>query len=113
MSATPAFQSVSVAVPTYGVGEDMAIVLDGLVLVSSKSHPTCWRRVEQGECSCEGFIFTGRCRHIGVAKVAEEMDRLSAVPESERCACGQSPYTLVMDGQRFCALCAPRLEVVR
>lgn len=98
-------------IPTYGVGDDLVILLGKTALVSSKSKPGTWREVDvvRHLCECPAFIgipgkFEGRghCRHVDAVKTAEEMDRASAQPIPNRCvSCG----TEVNAGVLRCVSC--------
>lgn len=76
MSALPAVPTI----PTFGVGDDLVILLDALALVSSKSTPGAWRPVDLADhlCGCPAFVGIpgkfegrGRCRHVDAVRAAE------------------------------------------
>ena len=53
-------------------GETIIPLDDGYVLIASKSRPGAWYQIHDGECSCPGFHYRGRCRHIAAVIQAQQ-----------------------------------------
>ena len=62
------------------IDSERVIYLGPCVLIASKSDPGAWHVIEDGRCTCKGFEIHGRCRHVPVAALAMELDRLTAAP---------------------------------
>ena len=50
------------------VGTERTIDLGYATLVASASEPGSWHEVRDGRCTCPGFAYRGRCRHLEAAQ---------------------------------------------
>lgn len=57
------------------VRDERVLLLDRVVLVASKSTPGLWHTVADYHCTCLGYAYRGRCRHVGVALEARTAER--------------------------------------
>jgi hypothetical protein len=81
---------------------EQALNLGFAVLVASKSEPGAWYEVRDGRCTCKGYQYRGKCRHLAVAAQALQE------PELPRCKrCGQ-PSAQLRAG--LCPTCLVSLD---
>jgi hypothetical protein len=71
--------TMSAVIKSQHIGDEEAIDLGYAVLIASKSEPGAWYAVQDGACQCKGYQYRGTCRHLAVARQAQEQD--DAPPE--------------------------------
>lgn len=84
-------------------------------IVWSNTTPGVSYQVSEGACTCKGYQYRGRCKHLAIAQAAEAVfDAQFRPEEGESCRRCGAPARWLSTRTRECALCVQRpLAVAR